>query len=138
MARLGSTKLGLWKRIKRLALTDVGALVRGLNQADLEAMEQLLIEADFGVPATLDLVEALEREVRSGRAKNESQLREALASRLEALPRADGDPGAIARPASGPAVVVVVGVNGAGKTTTVAKLAHRLKRQGRKPLLGAA
>ena len=54
MSRLGPT-LGLWQRIKRLALTDVGALARGLNANDLEQMEQLLIEADFALPATLDL-----------------------------------------------------------------------------------
>ena len=46
----------LWQRIKRFAMTDVGALVRGLNADDLENMERLLIEADFGVPATMELV----------------------------------------------------------------------------------
>jgi len=37
-----------------------------------------------------------------------------------------------------PACILVYGVNGAGKTTTAGKLAHRLKRQGRKPLVVAA
>jgi signal recognition particle GTPase len=65
--RLGaSTKRSVWSRIKRLALTDVGAIVRRLNAEDLEAIERILIEADFGVPATLDLTEALEEEVRRG------------------------------------------------------------------------
>jgi len=36
-----------------------------------------------------------------------------------------------------PAHVLVVGLNGAGKTTTSAKLARRLKAEGRKPLLVA-
>jgi ABC-type tungstate transport system substrate-binding protein len=44
---------GLWTRIKRIALTDVGALIRGLNADDLENMERVLIEADFGVAATV-------------------------------------------------------------------------------------
>jgi fused signal recognition particle receptor len=35
-------------------------------------------------------------------------------------------------------VILVMGVNGVGKTTTVAKLAHRLKGEGRKILLAAA
>jgi fused signal recognition particle receptor len=35
-------------------------------------------------------------------------------------------------------VVLVVGVNGAGKTTTIGKLAHRLRREGRNPLVVAA
>ena len=37
-----------------------------------------------------------------------------------------------------PACVLVYGVNGAGKTTTIGKLAHRLRSEGRKPLVVAA
>jgi signal recognition particle subunit SRP54 len=37
-----------------------------------------------------------------------------------------------------PAVVMLVGLQGSGKTTTAAKLAQRLKREGRTPLLLAA
>ena len=37
-----------------------------------------------------------------------------------------------------PACVLFYGVNGAGKTTTAGKLAHRLKKEGRKPLVVAA
>jgi fused signal recognition particle receptor len=49
-----------------------------------------------------------------------------------------GEPGTIARPASGPAVILIVGVNGTGKTTTAAKLAWRLQQEGRTVLLAAA
>jgi fused signal recognition particle receptor len=135
--RVGEKKLGLWGRIKRVMLTDVGALRRGLKEADLEEMEQILLEADFGVPTTLELVELLEEGVRAGRLKTSDDVREALATRLSALLAAPGDPGTIAR-VDGVTVVLVVGVNGVGKTTTVAKLASRLKREGRKVLLAAA
>jgi fused signal recognition particle receptor len=37
-----------------------------------------------------------------------------------------------------PACLLFYGINGAGKTTTIGKLAHRLKQQGRKPLVVAA
>jgi fused signal recognition particle receptor len=131
-------KEGLWTRLRKLALTDVGALVRKLNASDLEAMERLLIESDFGVPATLELVEALEADWRKGKLKNENDLHEALTSRIAALLEAPGTPGDIARAENGPAIVLIVGVNGTGKTTSVAKLAHRLKGQGRKVLLAAA
>lgn len=128
----------LWQRIRRFAMTDVGALVRGLNADDLENLERLLIEADFGVPATMDLVQALEDGVRDGRLKTEAQLREALVDRLSGLLASPGAPDELARPTEGPAVILVVGVNGVGKTTTVAKLARRLAREGRKVLLAAA
>ena len=53
LGRLSQQKLGLWGRIKRVMLTDVGALVRGLKEGNLEELEQVLLEADFGVPATM-------------------------------------------------------------------------------------
>lgn len=131
-------KPGLWGRLKRLALTDVGAMVRGFNAADLEAMERLLLEADFGVPATMDLMAVLEDGVRRGRWRTEADLRDALVDRIAELLAPAETSGEIARAEPGPTVVLVMGVNGVGKTTTVAKLAHRLKRQGRTVLLAAA
>ncbi len=136
--RLIDRKESLWSRIKRVALTDVGALMRGLNADDIENLERVLIEADFGVTATAELTQALEDEVRRGKLKTEGDLRRSLEDRLTAMLQADGDPGAIARAASGPTVILVVGVNGTGKTTSVAKLARRLQREGRKVLLAAA
>ncbi len=137
--RLGAEKRSVWQRIKRLALTDVGALVRRLNADDLEEIERVLIEADFGVPATVALTEALEDEVRRGAAKTEADLKASLRTRLAELLASGPDPGCIARAdGAGPTVVLLVGVNGVGKTTTLAKLAARLGREGRKVLVAAA
>ena len=136
--RLGDRKDGLWARIKRVALTDVGALMRGLNAEDLERMERVLIEADFGVAATVELTQALEDEVRRGKLKTEADLRRSLESRLAGMLDGQGQPGALARAENGPTVILLVGVNGTGKTTTAAKLARRLQREGRTVLLAAA
>ena len=137
--RLGDgQKQSLWSRIKRIALTDVGALMRGLNADDLEKMERVLIEADFGVTATVELTQALEDEVRRGKLKTEGDLKEALQERLVAMLQGADDPGTMAWPVSGPAVILIVGVNGTGKTTTAAKLARRWQHEGRKVLLAAA
>lgn len=137
--RLGAgEKQSVWSRIKRIALTDVGALMRGLNADDLENMERVLIEADFGVPATVELTQALEDEVRRGQLKTEADLKRSLQERLAQMLVGPQDPGAIARAESGPTIILIVGVNGTGKTTTAAKLAWRLQREGRKVLLAAA
>ena len=136
--RLTDRKDGLWARIKRIALTDVGALMRGLNADDLEKLEQVLIEADFGVAATVELTQALEDEVRQGKLKTEGDLRRALEGRLSAMLDGDQQGGALARNPDGPTVILIVGVNGTGKTTTAAKLARRLQREGRRVLLAAA
>ena len=134
----GSEKRSLWSRIKQIALTDVGALMRGLNAQDLEDLERLLIESDFGVPATVELIQALEDEVRRGKLKTEADLKRALQERLSTLLAGPDDPGHIVRADPGPTVVLLVGVNGTGKTTTAAKLASRLVNQGRSVLLAAA
>lgn len=137
--RLGaSEKRSVWSRIKRIALTDVGALIRGLNADDLESLERVLIEADFGVAASVELTQALEDDVRRGKLKTEADLKRSLHERLVRMLEAPGDPGSMARAESGPTVVLLVGVNGTGKTTTAAKLAYRLQREGRKVLLAAA
>jgi fused signal recognition particle receptor len=136
--RLTDRKDGLWARIKRIALTDVGALMRGLNADDLEKMERVLIEADFGVAATVELTQALEDEVRKGTLKTEADLRQALEGRLAAMLNGDQQGGALARSNDGPTVILIVGVNGTGKTTTAAKLARRLQREGRRVVLAAA
>ena len=91
--RLTDRKDGLWTRIKRIALTDVGALMRGLNADDLEKLEQVLIEADFGVAATVELTQALEDEVRKGKLKTEGDLRRALEGRLSAMLNGDHQAG---------------------------------------------
>ena len=136
--RLTDRQDGLWARIKRIALTDVGALMRGLNADDLEKMERVLIEADFGVAATVELTQALEDEVRKGKLKTEGDLRQALESRLAAMLNGGQEGGALARSSDGPTVILIVGVNGTGKTTTAAKLARRLQREGRRVVLAAA
>ena len=136
--RITESKAGLWTRLKRLATSDVGALLRKLNADDLERIEQLLLEADFGVPATMEIVTTLEGQVRAGKLKTDVDLRNGFEEILVRMLSAPADPGAVARAATPPTVVLIVGVNGVGKTTTVAKLAHRLKGEGRNLLLAAA
>lgn len=138
--RIGDApRLGLWARVKRIATTDVGALVRRMNAADIEELERTLIEADFGVPATVDLTQAVEDEVRRGRLKTDVDLRRAMEERIAVMLEGPPNPGEIARgEGPGPTVVLFIGVNGVGKTTSVAKLAARLTREGRKVLLVAA
>jgi fused signal recognition particle receptor len=136
--RVGDKKQGLWTRIKRVMLTDVGALMRGLNAEDLENMERLLLEADFGVSATVEITEALEDGVRKGKLKTEGDLKQALEDRLAGMLEGPDHPGRIARAPSGPTIVLIVGVNGVGKTTTVAKLARLLEQEGRSVLIAAA
>lgn len=127
-----------WQRVKDVALRDVGVIVRGgVKQGSLEQLEELLLEADFGVPVTLRLVAEVEDRARRGKVKTEEEFRVALAEGVEAALRAgNGDP-AFALPAATPAVVLIIGVNGAGKTTFIGKLASRLRGEGKRVMVAA-
>lgn len=137
LAKRTGEKPSLWKKIKDIALTDVGVLVRGLDEGSLEKIEETLLAADFGVPATMRLVDVVESRSRSGKIRTEQQFFETVEREILKIlgeGRTDTDlKGAM----SPPTVYLMVGVNGVGKTTTIGKLAHGLKKQGRRVLLAA-
>src|SRR5438874_1177393 len=140
LRRAGDTpSRSVWTKIKDLALTDVGALARtGAIQGSLETLEEVLLEADFGVPTTMRLVAEIEGQARRGFIKTQDQFLDALRNGIEASLRSgNSDPRAI-RAESGPTVVLVVGVNGAGKTTFIGKFADFLKANRMSVLVGAA
>jgi fused signal recognition particle receptor len=114
--------MGLWKQVARFF--GGGAV----DYAQLENVQRLLVEADFGVAATNETVERLSKAKTIDQQALERIVMEQLGPRAAPLVRAE--------PA--PTVVLVFGVNGTGKTTTVAKLAHQLLGQGRSVLLAAA
>lgn len=136
--RAGEEK-SLWGRIVDVALTDVGVLARGgVDQGSLESLEELLIEADFGVTAALRLVDRVEREARSGRIRSQDEFLATLRREIAAIVRQEPAATALRFAAPGETTVfLVVGVNGVGKTTTIGKLAHRLTRDGHRVLLAA-
>ncbi|HEX2210262.1 MAG TPA: signal recognition particle-docking protein FtsY [Longimicrobium sp.] len=142
MARLFRTKeegkKSLWDRIVDVALTDVTVLVKGLDEGSLEGLEETLIAADFGVPATLRLVEVVETLAERGVARSQRDFLRAVREEIVAILRAGRSDTALRfNYDGGPTVFLIVGVNGVGKTTTIAKLAHRLTRQGRKVMIAA-
>ena len=139
--RKGEERKSLWQRVKEVALTDVNVVMEGgLDQDALERLEELLLANDFGVQATLRLVDHVEELTRSGKVSTEAEFRTAVEDEIHRiLTEGDGGSPELELPPAGElAALLVVGVNGVGKTTTIAKLAHRLKQNGRSVLLAAA
>jgi fused signal recognition particle receptor len=103
---------------------------RPIDVDTIEALEELLISADVGIPATERIVSAVKARSRRG-----ESLRELVKEEIRAIFDAVERP-----PADGhtPHVTLIVGVNGTGKTTTVGKLANLLKSQGKQPMVCAA
>jgi fused signal recognition particle receptor len=134
-----ASKRTLWQRIKDVALTDVAVLVRGLDEGSLEKLEELLIASDFGVTATMRLVRQVESLSRQGKIRTEEEFLDTVETEIRTiLNSGDPDPALRFSATADPTVFLMVGVNGVGKTTSIGKLAHRLKRQGKRPLLAAA
>ena len=94
----------------------------------LEALEDALIAADVGLPAT----ELIVGEVRQDRQGSIADRVKRVMLRLLT--------GVVtpAPPSARPHVVLVVGVNGTGKTTTVGKLASLYRGEGRRVMVCAA
>lgn len=129
----------LWTKIKDVALTDVTAIARtGAIQGSLQRLEEVLLEADFGVPATLRLVAEIEGQARRGFIKTQDEFLRALEKAVETSLRSGNSDPRIIRADSAPTVILVVGVNGAGKTTFIGKLSDFLKANRMSALVGAA
>ena len=129
-------RAGLFSRLRdslsksRTALTaELASAAFDPGDADAwERLEEALIRADVGVPATAELVRRLEAR------PDLTDLNAALGEEISQL---FGEPPVLDVGAN-PSVLLVVGVNGTGKTTTIGKLAERLRQHGHSVVLGAA
>jgi fused signal recognition particle receptor len=129
----------LWQRIKDIALADVNVLARGgVRAGSIDNLEELLLEADFGVPVTLRLVDDVKRLATRGEIRTEEEFLAALRSSIATSLRSGSSDPTLRLSAQSPTVIVVIGVNGAGKTTFIGKLAARLRNQGKRVVLAAA
>lgn len=123
-AKLGRSRRAFGERL-------AGLFGRGIDSGTWESLEETLIAADVGVSATTAIVDA----VRERRPVDGDEARSAVAAEMTA---AFGQHDRALSLVGSPAIVIVVGVNGSGKTTTIAKLAARLKDEGKTVLLAAA
>jgi len=107
---------------------------RVLDDAMLESLEELLIQADMGVDTAVRVTANI-AEGRFGRRVSTGELRAALAAEVTRIMEP------VARPMplypTKPQVVLVVGVNGSGKTTTIGKLASQFKAAGKSVVIAA-
>jgi len=117
---------------------DVAVLASGgVKPGSLEDLEQLLLEADFGVPVTLRLVEEVERRAARGQVMTQDEFHDALSEGVETALVAGNSDARLAFAATAPTVILVVGVNGAGKTTFIGKLSDRFRRDGKRVMVAA-
>jgi len=138
-------KEGLFARLKRGLMRtseNIGSgfigLFRGKKIDDdlFEELEEQLLIADVGVETTTKLINKLTEHASRKQLKDAEALYELLRDEMQKTL----DPVAIPlvpENATGPFVILMVGVNGVGKTTTIGKLAKQYQRQGKSVMLAA-
>ncbi len=130
--RLSKTRDSFTQRLDTLFL---GRKV--IDQELFDELEEILITADLGAATSRELLEETRRQVKRGEIQDPQVLKEILRRLMldcfdEGLTAAD-----LTLPASGPFVMMVVGVNGVGKTTTIGKIGNKFAKSGHKVLLVA-
>jgi fused signal recognition particle receptor len=103
-----------------------------------EELEELLIQADVGVPTTEYIIDQTRDEVRRQRIKEGAEARTAFKDVLVKILEDTDRPSDLVIPQGTLTTVLVVGVNGVGKTTSIAKLANLWQKQGRRCIIAAA
>lgn len=129
-------KQGL-KKTKESILGQVNNIFKSFSKVDedmLEELEEVLIASDVGVGVTSDIIEKLREAIKEKHISEPEIARTELMSILENV---IGDNEGL-NLSTKPSVVFVIGVNGVGKTTSIAKLAHKLKSEGKTVALAAA
>lgn len=129
---LARLKSGLSKTSNNLTMLFVGAKI----DDDLyEELEAALLMADAGMEATLFLLNALKKKVKTEKLTEAAQVKTALRALLIEMLTPLQKPFELGR--HQPLVMMIAGVNGAGKTTTIGKLAKHLQAHDQSVLLAA-
>ena len=129
---------GFFKKI----IQKVDQIVTGRGRIDedlFEELEAMLLQGDVNVHTTQTLLQSLRQAVQDARMRDTNEVMARLKADLVAvLTQAAPEGFALKTAAQGPALYMFVGVNGVGKTTSIAKLTHRLQKQGKRVIMAAA
>ena len=133
------------EKTKQSFFSKIARTIIGKSKVDdevLDNLEEILITSDVGVDTTLKIIERIQDRVAKDKFLGTSELnrvlKEEIAGLLSENNSNDISGFTYSKQNGDPYVIMVVGVNGVGKTTTIGKLAHHLKDEGKKVVLGAA
>jgi fused signal recognition particle receptor len=138
-------KEGLFARLKRSLMRtseNIGSGFIGIfkgkkiDDALFEELEEQLLIADVGVETTTKLIAKLTEHASRKQLKDAESLYELMRDEMQKTLEPVAIP-LVPENASGPFVILMVGVNGVGKTTTIGKLAKQYQAQGKTVLLAA-
>ena len=121
-------------------LRQRGVLTEPMIRDGLREVRRALLEADVNFRVTRDFLKRVQEKALGEQVLKSvspgQQIVKIVNDELAALIGSEGETMLAWSPAP-PTVIMLVGLQGSGKTSTAAKLARRLARQGRSPLLAA-
>ncbi|MGI6157485.1 MAG: signal recognition particle-docking protein FtsY [Saccharofermentanales bacterium] len=136
MAFFDTFKRGLSKT-RNFMTQQFNRMAAGVGVFDedmLDELEMTLVQADCGVTASMEAVDAIRDHIReTGDASSEAVLKTLKSTLADMMQTRQ-----LALTPHELTIFLMVGVNGTGKTTTAAKLARRAKAQGFRVMMAAA
>ncbi|HAI12031.1 MAG TPA: signal recognition particle-docking protein FtsY [Phycisphaerales bacterium] len=135
-AAFSKIKKGLDKT-RSVFVNEVRTILTGkpLSADLLKQLEARMIQSDFGVKTSRELVADIEAAWERDEISTGDHALEFLKDQLNAYWPAEDRSLHFAE--SGPTIILVAGINGAGKTTSIAKIAKSLRDQNKKVMLAA-
>jgi len=116
-------------------IEDVIFMRPEIDEDMLDELEEVLITSDIGMETTMKITGKLRDDIKKMNIRNP----EGVKDRIKAIVKELVDKGEAHKLCDqSPLIVLMVGVNGGGKTTSIAKIAHKLKKEGKTVLLAAA
>lgn len=127
---LSKTKDNMLGKISRVVLR------RKIDEDLLDEIEEILIEADVGVSATMRLIENLKEKSKEQNLTEGEEIISILKEEISLILSRE-DSVLFNESDSKPVIWLIVGVNGVGKTTTIGKLATNFSKAGKKVIIAA-
>lgn len=120
------------------ALNNLISSYREINEEFFEDLEELLIQSDVSYSTVLELVDYLKEESQKRNLKEPAELQDMIVEKLvEIYMDGASKVDLVTNENNELTVYLFVGVNGVGKTTSIGKLAHNLRKEGKKVLVAA-
>ena len=107
-----------------------------VDEEYFDELEEILIMADIGIDTVMSFMDRLRKRVRTENIEDVEYLKEVIVDELFIIYVSDEViVNKINFAENGPTVILFVGVNGVGKTTTIAKIAAKLKDEGKSVMM---
>lgn len=117
-------------------LSLLGIKYTKIDEKFYEELEEILIMADLGVQITMNFMERLRKRVKEENIEDFEYLKEIIIDELFLIYVGDEQlTSKVKYNENGLTTILFIGVNGVGKTTSIAKLAAKMKSEGKKIML---